>query len=123
MNTRIPKAYQNLNDKDKKKIADYATEIAVQTAKQEEEKLCRIILELYIKFTVLILHEAFDFDESDLTQFLGDHRREFRRQFRLVSKGEQLEYLDKRMAEIFKKDGFPQDLLEDLIGKVEVTDE
>lgn len=123
MRARIPKEWKELNPKQQKKITDYATEIAVETARKEEERNCRIILELYMKFTILILHEAFHFDESDLTQFLGDHRREFRRQYRLCSKGEQIAYLDKRMAEIFKKDGFPQDFVDDLIGKVEVTDE
>ena len=39
------------------------------------------------------------------------------------AKGEQIEYLDKRMAEIFRKDGFPQDFVDELIGKVEVVEE
>ena len=44
------------------------------------------------------------------------------KQYKLVAEHKQDEYLDKRMAEIFKKDGFPQDFIDDLIGKVEVVD-
>lgn len=123
MKARIPKDFQTLNDRQKKKISDYATEIALEAARKEEERNCRIILDLYMKFTILILHEAFGFGEKRLRMFLGNHRREFRRQYKLVSKGEQIEYLDKRMAEIFRKDGFPQDFVDELIGKVEVVEE
>lgn len=123
MKARIPKEWKALNPKQQKAVSDYATEIALEAARAQEEKDCRIILDLYMKFTILILHEAFGFGEKRLRMFLGNHRREFRRQYKLVSKGEQIAYLDKRMAEIFKKDGFPQDFVDDLIGKVEVTDE
>ena len=123
MKARIPKAFKSLPPKQQKAISDYATEIAIDTARKQEEKDCRIILDLYMKFTILILHDAFGFGEKRLRMFLGNHRREFRRQYKLVSKGEQIEYLDRRMAEIFKKDGFPQDFVDDLIGKVEVSEE
>ena len=123
MKARIPKAYKELPKSQQKAISDYATQIAIDTAREAEEKNCRIILDLYMKFTILILHEAFGFGEKRLRMFLGNHRREFRRQFKLVAKGEQIEYLDRRMAEIFRKDGFPQDFVDELIGKVEVVEE
>ena len=123
MRAIIPKAYKRLPKSQQKAISDYATEIAVDTARKQIEQNCRIMLDLYMKFTILILHEAFGFGERRLTQFLGNHRREFRRQYKLVSKGEQIQYLDKRMAEIFKKDGFPQDFVDELIGKIEVVEE
>ena len=123
MKALIPKSFKSLPQKQQKAISDYATEIAIETARKAEEQNCRIILDLYMKFTILILHEAFGFGERRLNQFLGNHRREFRRQYRLVSNGEQIEYLNKRMAEIFKKDGVPQDFVDELIGKVEVVEE
>lgn len=123
MKALIPKSFKSLPQKQQKAISAYATEIAIETARKAEEQNCRIILDLYMKFTILILHEAFGFGERRLNQFLGNHRREFRRQYRLVSNGEQIEYLNKRMAEIFKKDGFPQDFVDELIGKVEVVEE
>lgn len=123
MKARIPRAYKGLPKSQQKAISDYATEVAIETARKEEERNCRIILDLYMKFTILILHEAFGFGEKRLRMFLGNHRREFRRQYKLVAKGEQIEYLDKRMAEIFRKDGFPQDFVDELIGKVEVVEE
>lgn len=47
----------------------------------------------------------------------------FARQFKLVERDEQLKYLNGRMAEIFKKDGFPQDFVDEILGKVEVKGE
>ena len=83
----------------------------------------RIMLDLYIKMVCMVLHDAFGFGESRLTRFIGNHRRLFVQQYKLVDKGEQIKYLDKRMAEIFKKDGFPKEFLDNLIGTVEVVDE
>lgn len=123
MKAKIPRAYSSLSKKAQQNIADYATKIAVDAAREQEEKDCRIILDLYMKFTCLILHDAFGFGERRLTRFIANHRRLFVQQSRLVKKGEQLDYLNKRMAEIFKKDGFPQEFIDNLCGEVVVEDE
>lgn len=123
MKANIPKAWQNLPASQRKSIEDYATKIAIETAMEHEERDCRIILDLYMKFTILILHDAFGFGERRLTRFIANHRRLFHKQAKLVSKGEQLKYLDERMAEIFKKDGFPQDYIDGLLGEVEVVEQ
>jgi type II secretory pathway predicted ATPase ExeA len=68
------------------------------------------------KFT----QDAYGFGEKRLRIFLAGHKRVFARQFRLVERGEQLQYLNKRMDEIFKKDGFPQNFIDDLLGEVDV---
>lgn len=57
---------------------------------------------------------------SVIIENIGNHKRLFMRQAKLVSRGEQLQYLDKRMAEIFLKDGFPQKFIDDMLGEVEV---
>lgn len=104
MKARPPKGYRELS------------------RKKQEEHDCRIILDLYMKMVCCVLHDAFGFGEKRLTCFIGNHKRLFARQSRLVSKGEQIEYLNKRMSEIFKKDGFPQEFLDKLLGDIELLD-
>ena len=84
------------------------------------QKDARIMLDLYIKMVCVTLHDAFGFGERRLIRFLGNHRRLFDRQMRMVKAGTQLEWLDKRMAEIFHKDGFPQEFFDKMLGPVEV---
>lgn len=123
MKALVPKAWQNLDPKQRKAIEQYAVEIAMEAARKQEEHDCRIILDLYMKMVCTVLHDAFGFGEKRLTCFIGNHKRLFVRQNKLVDKGEQLGYLNKRMAEIFKKDGFPQDFIDGLLGTVELVDE
>ena len=80
------------------------------------------MLDIYIKMACLVLHDAFGFGEQRLRAYIGNHKRLFHRQAKLVRKGDQLEYLDRRMAEIFKKDGFPQDFIDELLGPVDLTE-
>ena len=68
-----------------------------------------------------MLHDGFGFGKKRLRMFLAGHKRVFARQFKLVERGEQLKYLNGRMTEIFKKDGFPQDFVDDLLGEVKVS--
>lgn len=77
------------------------------------------MLDLYIKMVCVTLHDAFGFGEKRLTYFLGNHKRLFHRQSKMVKDGSQIEYLDRRMAEIFKKGGFPKDFFDKMIGPVE----
>lgn len=123
MKARIPKAYASLPKRQQQNIADYATKIALDAAREQEQKDARIILDLYMKMTCLILHDAFGFGERRLNRFIGNHRRLFVQQTKLVSKGEQIDYMNKRMAEIFPKDGFPQEFIDGLLGEVVVEDE
>ena len=122
MKARIPREYESLSPKQKERLKQYCIEVATNAAMKQEEHDCRIILDLYMKMVCCILHDAFGFGEKRLTYFIGNHKRLFYRQNRLVSKGQQLEYLNKRMSEIFKKDGFPQDFMDDILGAVELVD-
>lgn len=122
MKARIPKAYQDLSPRQKEQLKDYIVDIATEAAKKQEEHDCRVILDLYMKMVCCVLHDAFGFGEKRLTMFIGNHKRMFYRQNRLVEKGEQIEYLNKRMTEIFKKDGYPQEFIDNLIGEIELKD-
>lgn len=83
----------------------------------------RIMLDLYIKMACVTLHDAFGFGEKRLTMFLGNHKRLFHRQSKMVKDGTQIEYLNRRMAEIFKKNGFPQGFFDNMLGEIIVTEE
>jgi hypothetical protein len=122
MKARVPKAYRDLSPRQKEQLKDYIVEIATEAAKKQEEHDCRVILDLYMKMVCCVLHDAFGFGEKRLTMFIGNHRRLFARQSRLVDKGQQLYYLDRRMSEIFKKDGFPQEFVDSILGEVELVD-
>ena len=122
MKARIPKAYRDLTPKAKQLLQDYVVEIATEAAKKQEENDCRIILDIYMKMVCCVLHDAFGFGEERLTLFIGNHKRLFARQSRLVDKGEQQEYLNKRMGEIFKKNGFPQEFMDSLLGEIVIVD-
>lgn len=118
MKARIPREYQNLSARQKERIKDYLVETATKAAREAEERDCRIILDIYMKMVCCVLHDAFGFGERRLNCFIANHRRLFARQVKLVNKGEQLEYMNRRMAEIFKKDGFPQEFIDSMLGEV-----
>ena len=122
MKAHTPKSYQNLSKKQQEAIKEYIVEIATEAAKKQEEQDCRIILDIYMKMVCCMLHDSFGFGEKRLVRFIGNHKRVFNRQNKLVTRGEQVEYLDKRMGEIFKKDGFPQKFIDDILGEVEIID-
>ena len=122
MKARIPKEYESLNPRQKERLKQYCIDVAAEAALKQEEHDCRVILDLYMKMVCCVLHDAFGFGEKRLTYFLANHKRLFDRQNRLVIKGEQTKYLNARMDEIFKKEGFPQDFIDRIIGKVEIID-
>lgn len=125
MKARIksPKCYAELSKPQQQRINDYIVECATEAAKKQEEHDCRIVLDLYMKMMCCVLHDAFGFGERRLNRFIANHKRVFARQNKLVTRGEQIEYLDKRMAEIFPKDGFPQKFIDDIVGEVELVDD
>ena len=118
MKARIPRAYHTLPYGQKKRIEEYSREVALEAARMQTEKDGRIMLDLYIKMVCVTLHDAFGFDEEQLTMFLGNHKRLFHRQARMVRDGEQIEYLNARMAEMFPKNGFPQSFFDNMLGDV-----
>ena len=120
MKVRIPKSYKQLSHTDQQDLKKFTQDVALEAAEKMLERDARIMLDIYMKMTCLVLHDAFGFGEKRLRMYIGNHKRLFERQVKLVQKGEQLQYLNKRMEEIFKKDGFPQNFVDDLLGKVDV---
>lgn len=121
MKARIPREYENLTPAQKERLKQYCIKVATEAAMRQEAHDCRVILDIYMKMICCVLHDAFGFGEKRLTYFIGNHRRLFDRQTRLVSRGQQLEYLNRRMGEIFKKDGFPQEFIDDILGEVNLV--
>ena len=68
----------------------------------------------------LVLHDAFGFGEKRLTMFLGNHKRLFFRQQKMVASGTQIQYINERMNQIFRKSGFPQEFFDQMLGEIEI---
>jgi hypothetical protein len=121
MKVKVPKSYKQLSHTDQQDLKKFTQEVALEASEKMLERNARIMLEIYMKMVCVMLHDMPDgYGEKRLRVFLAGHKRVFARQFRLVERGEQLQYLNKRMDEIFKKDGFPQNFVDDLLGEVDV---
>lgn len=121
MKVKIPKSYKELSHTDQQELKKFTQDVALEAAEKMLERNARIMLEIYMKMVCAMLHDMPNgYGEKRLRVFLAGHKRVFARHFRLVERGEQLQYLNKRMAEIFKKDGFPQNFIDDLLGEVDV---
>ena len=119
MKARIPKSYHSLPQSQRDKLTDFAKQVALEAAREQFNKDIRLVTELYMKMTCVLLHDTEGFGERRLNRFLWNHKRHFNKQMRLVKDETQVEYLNKRMAEIFHKDGFPQKFLDELLGEVD----
>ena len=120
MKVKIPKSYKQLSHTDQQELKKFTQDVALEAAEMMLEKDSRVMLDIYMKMACLVLHDAFGFGEKRLTMYIGNHKRLFHRQAKLVARNEQLQYLDQRMAEIFPKGGFPQKFIDDLLGEVDV---
>ena len=121
MKVKIPKPYKQLSHTEQQDLKKFTQDVALEASEKMLERNARIMLEIYMKMVCVMLHDMPDgWGEKRLRVFLAGHKRVFARQFRLVERGEQLQYLNKRMDEIFKKDGFPQNFVDDLLGEVDV---
>lgn len=112
LKARIPKAWDELKPSDRDKLMEFAKAIAFEAAEDQFKKDMRRAFDSYIKMACIVLHDAMGFAEEDLILFLGNHRSTFARQARRVREAEQIEYLNRRMAEIFTKNGFPQEFFD-----------
>lgn len=119
MKANVPRSWQSLPNAQRKSIEEYCQKVAREAALETSAKDARIILDLYIKMVCVTLHDAFGFGEKRLTMFIGNHRRLFKRQCRMVKDNTQIEYLNRRMDEIFKKNGFPKHFFDEMLGAVE----
>ena len=119
MRANTPRPWTSLPPAQRKQIEEYALKMANQKILKDE----RIMLDLYMKMVCLTLHNAFGFGEKRLNMFLGNHKQLFNRQRRMVKNDTQIGYLNEQMAEIFKKDGFPQKFLDDMLGVVDTSEQ
>lgn len=118
--TRIPKPYANLPTKEKEEIKKYMTEIAVEIAKERETLYCQQCLGVNIKTSAIAMYEAFGMTPNEIIQFIGNFKRIWKYNNRLLDKGITENYLDERITEIFGEGGFPKDFVDDLLSQVEL---
>ena len=112
LKAKIPKAWDDLKPSDREKLTQFAKDIAFEAAEEQFKKDMRRAFDSYIKMACVVLHDAMGYGEEELMQFLGNHRRTFARQARMIREDAQVEYLNGRMAEIFPKGGFPQEFFD-----------
>ena len=114
MKVRPKKEWDSLTDAQKRKIEG----VALEMAKEQLEKDGRIMLDLYIKMVCKTLHDVFGFGEKRLYLFLGNHKKLFFDHCKMVEDGTQVEYLDREMAKIFRKSGYPKRYFDKFLGEV-----
>ena len=110
MKARTPKSYLTL-PKHEKKAIDNLVESEINRILSEEEV---VLFTQYTKMLCIVLHDYFGFGERRLNRVIGNFRM-LHRKFRKIKTAKDVnEALDKEMARIFKKGGFPQDYVENL---------
>ena len=114
MKVRPPKSYTRLPPSEQKIIEDML--------RKQEAIDAKSILDIYMKMVCSILHDAFGFGEYRLNLLLANHFRLIKEQNILVDQGEQIKFLDDKMAKIFRKNGFPQAMMEKAMGTVELVE-
>lgn len=114
MQARVLKEWEQLTPASKKKIEEYW--LGKYSALLERNM--RIMLDLYMKMVCVTLHDKCDMTEEELYLFLGHHKDLFREQIMMVRSDEQIDYLNKRMEEIFKCNGFPKGFFDKMLGEV-----
>lgn len=114
MKARIPSEWDRLSPAQKKRIEEHLLNVV----KERMERDGRIMLDLYIKMVCVTLHDAFGFGEKRLNMFLGNHRRLFYEQAKMVKDKTQVDYLNSEMDKIFRKNGFPQGFFDKILGGI-----
>lgn len=112
MKSRIPISYLNL-PKHEKKAIDKMVEDEINRILSEEEV---VLFTQFIKMMCIVLHdyEPDPFGEKRLSRVIGNFRM-LHRKFRKVKTAKEVnEALEKEMARLFKKGGFPQEYVENL---------
>ena len=112
MNAKVRKDWEQMTPASQRRVEQYW----ISKYSELLEKNMRIMLDLYMKMVCVTLHDKLSLSEEELMLFLGHHRELFREQVKMVRSDEQIEYLDARMAEIFKKNGFPKGFFDRMLG-------
>lgn len=101
MRANIPRSFRQLSPSGKARIE--------QLKSQEINRTAMIMLDIFLKMSCSVLHDAFGFGEQRLTRYLGNYRRLFSRHKKMVREGTQLAELDAKMQRIFKRSGYPDE--------------
>lgn len=108
MKAIIPRGFKQLKPSDQKKLMELADE--------QINKNCTIMLDIYLKMSCIILNAAFGFGEERLNRYLGNFRRAFTKQAKLVKNGKQNADLDAKIRKIFRKKGYPDDFFKTIVS-------
>ena len=119
MDVRPPKEIRDLKPGALRRIEEYYDNFYRNEYTKALERDDRIILDLYMKMTCVTLYDKCGMTEEEIYLFLGHHRALFQDQIKRVHSGEQVDYLNRRMEEIFKRNGFPQGFFDKMLGSVE----
>ena len=106
MRANLPRSYMSLPPSEKRKIEELAEE--------QMNKDMMVMLDIFMKMSCCVLHDAFGFGKHRMIRYLGNYRRVFKKHVKLVRKGEQLPYLDERMREIFGSEGYPDEFFKSM---------
>ena len=112
MKARTPKEWNDLSPRSQKIVSDYC----VKLLNEQEEKDMRIVVERLVKMFCCLLHDTQGYGEKRLTMLVGNLQMVFKEQSSLVNQGKQVKFLDERMEKIFRKNGFPQSFIDNLLG-------
>lgn len=118
MKARVPREYASLPKKQKDKVCEYMTQIAVEEANRCYNKDVGIILEQFLMMACINLHRNRGCKEEYLRAFLVGFRRIFRENLAYVQRGVQNEKLQAEIEQIFPKYGWPHDAFTDIIGEL-----
>lgn len=102
------KAWQDLKPSERERILNALT--------NQEEKDMQRVLDVYMKMSCIILHNAFGFGERRLCRFLVNYRRAFRQARSDVMADVQDERLNAQINRIFRKDGYPDGFFAGMFG-------
>lgn len=116
---RPPKEIKDLKPGEARRIEEYYDNFYRNEYTKALERDGRIMLDLYMKMTCVTMYDKLQMTEDEIYLFLGHHRELFHDQVKRVRSGEQVDYLNRRMEEIFKTKGFPQGFFDKMLGKVE----
>lgn len=108
MRANVPRQLASLSKADRRKLA--------QEMDDAFNHDVMIVLDIWLKMSVTVLHDAFGFGEDRLSRYLANYRRTFKKHFRLVKAGQQIEHLDQRMREIFKRNGYPDEYFSEMVS-------
>ncbi len=110
MKANVPTKISQLSPSERRRLTELLRE--------QENRDLGIMLDLLLKMSCCVLHDACGMGEDELYAYLGNYRQFFRRQAKLVKEGRQIEELDRRMAEIFPCSGYPGEFFKSMFGEL-----